>query len=275
VIETSEEPFRKYIKYGAYHYKAFEIVPRKDFLTYLRYKVVADIICSKFITKTKKKPIMFLDIGCGDGAFIYYVTKSRKDVNIDYIVGLDISPQGLKLAKRILKEKSHNSNTVLDLVLGDGCNLPFRSGVFSIVTSLEVIEHIENYETLLHEIKNVLKKGCSLVLTTPNAAHKGSKDPYHYKEFLPSELKASLEKTFCKTYLFGFWSLRGQNVIYYLIENAQHKKNKRNMILFKLMKPVISVIIRLLQFMLYFSTRYQSPQKSFILVAIVFKCESS
>jgi cyclopropane fatty-acyl-phospholipid synthase-like methyltransferase len=46
--------------------------------------------------------------------------------------------------------------------------LPYDDGRFDFVTAIEVIEHIENYPSMIKEFNRVLKPEGRLLLTTPN-----------------------------------------------------------------------------------------------------------
>lgn len=53
--------------------------------------------------------------------------------------------------------------------------LPFHDGAFDAVASVEGIEHLERPLDALREFHRVLKRGGTLVLTTPNVLHLGSR----------------------------------------------------------------------------------------------------
>jgi len=56
--------------------------------------------------------------------------------------------------------------------------LPYEAGQFQLVTSSEVVEHVENYRALLRDIARVLAPGGTLVLTTPNVLNAASRVRY-------------------------------------------------------------------------------------------------
>jgi SAM-dependent methyltransferase len=57
-------------------------------------------------------------------------------------------------------------------VRADACApLPFRSGAFDVVLSMEGIEHFEDQAGFLRECARVLRPGGRLILTTPNVLH--------------------------------------------------------------------------------------------------------
>ena len=94
-----------------------------------------------------------LDIGCGrpaefmkDGAFLTYI--NRKDS-----IGIDIDDL-----------KINNFNFLKTSVL----NLPFSDETFDNIVAMEILEHVENVEAALSEIRRVLKKDGLFIMTTPD-----------------------------------------------------------------------------------------------------------
>jgi len=61
-------------------------------------------------------------------------------------------------------------------VQADACAaLPFRTGAFDALVSLEGIEHFEDQTEFLRECARVLRPGGAMVLTTPNVLHLSSR----------------------------------------------------------------------------------------------------
>ncbi|MGE5467460.1 MAG: methyltransferase domain-containing protein [Ignavibacteria bacterium] len=56
--------------------------------------------------------------------------------------------------------------------------LPYQDGSFDVVTSSEVVEHLEDYRALLREIFRISKKGATVVVTTPNILNLSSRVRY-------------------------------------------------------------------------------------------------
>ena len=87
-----------------------------------------------------------LDIGCGEGMLALL---KRKDV---YLAGVDFSPELVGLARR-------NGYDVA--CMGQVTELPFATGSFDYVVSLDVLGHIpfDQKDALLAEVRRVLKPG--------------------------------------------------------------------------------------------------------------------
>jgi SAM-dependent methyltransferase len=73
-------------------------------------------------------------------------------------------------------------------VCADATYLPFRKQAFNCVVSLETLEHIRDQRVFLDNIKDSLKKGGRLILSTPNKLYASPLlpkplNPFHVKEF--------------------------------------------------------------------------------------------
>lgn len=100
-----------------------------------------------------KPPI--LDLGCGDGLFSLFAFGRNK-----ITVGLDKNcTETAKALKSGVYEK---------VVVSDGAKLPFKDEFFNSVIANSVLEHVDNLDKVLLEIRRVLKKNGRLVLTVPD-----------------------------------------------------------------------------------------------------------
>jgi ubiquinone/menaquinone biosynthesis C-methylase UbiE len=104
-----------------------------------------------------------LDVGCGPGAWLNYVSEITDLV----LSGMDISKVRLSHAIELLEDKAIN------LSIGDIRHLPFTDNQFTQTTAMEVIEHIPEWQVALSEIIRVSSD--RIVITVP------------YKERLKSE----------------------------------------------------------------------------------------
>jgi SAM-dependent methyltransferase len=67
---------------------------------------------------------------------------------------------------------------------------------FDAVVTFQVIEHIDQDLDFLRDIHRVLRPGGVLMLTTPNRLMSLSRNPWHVREYAPSEMKDILERVF-------------------------------------------------------------------------------
>ena len=111
-----------------------------------------------------------LDIGSGNGTFVE-VCKKR-----------GIIAHGIDGAK-------NNINFEKD-------KLPFENNSFDFISMIAVIEHIQNKEILMNEIKRVSKNNSILIITTPNFKYcykSFYNDPTHVSPFTEISLKKFLD----------------------------------------------------------------------------------
>jgi SAM-dependent methyltransferase len=99
-----------------------------------------------------------LDAGCGGGGTAVSLAEEAS-----FAVGLDLDARFLGSGTRLLREK-HVKNAAF--VQGDGARLPFRGGIFDVVFSHSVIEHVSSAEAYLRECHRVLRQGGVLYLST-------------------------------------------------------------------------------------------------------------
>jgi 2-polyprenyl-6-hydroxyphenyl methylase/3-demethylubiquinone-9 3-methyltransferase len=92
-----------------------------------------------------------LDLGCGDG-FTIRLIKQDGDVS-----GIDIDPIAVNRARA----------RGIEGRIGSASSIPFPNESFDIVTSIEVLEHLEDPLSAVKEARRVLKPGGSLIVTTP------------------------------------------------------------------------------------------------------------
>ena len=173
--------------------------------TYLRRferQVKHDIIM-RFITENKRTAIRnYLDVGCGDGRWttdIHAMVSEKvehQDVNAK---GIDFSKRAIGFAKLI--------STHIDFSVHKGEALPFSDETFDLVTSIEVIEHVEDgqEEDFLSELHRVTRKDGLVILSTPSWNLKIP--PHHFRHYTQARLEELAAAT-----NFEFLDIRGQSV---------------------------------------------------------------
>lgn len=102
---------------------------------------------SEALRKLKTKSRV-LDLACGVGTFTGCIHYYQMDVSV---YGLDISQKALSIA-------SNNYDDILFL-RADAMRLPFCDSSFDMVCGFDILEHVRDTETIISEIKRVLKPG--------------------------------------------------------------------------------------------------------------------
>lgn len=90
-----------------------------------------------------------LELGAGRGTISLYL---KKRFGIKTTLN-DISEQAMQLAKANFQFYNESAN----FDVADASNLPYPDNSFDIVTSIGLLEHLENYEPILKEAYRVLK----------------------------------------------------------------------------------------------------------------------
>ena len=105
-----------------------------------------------------------LEVGCGDGSFSVLL-KQRKGVEV---WGVEMHQESANMAGRRLDKVI--CGNFLDLV-GSG-QLP--SNYFDCIVFNDVLEHFQNYDDVLSEVKKILKPGAYVVTSLPNFRYVGN-----------------------------------------------------------------------------------------------------
>ena len=108
------------------------------------------------ISKIPKNANSILDVGCGNGWVAKEFLPKGKQV-----YSLDISVTNPDKAKKLYPNEKHFG------VAADSFHLPFSNDSFDCVIASEIIEHVFDPAEFVKELFRVVKKGGSLVITTP------------------------------------------------------------------------------------------------------------
>jgi SAM-dependent methyltransferase len=98
---------------------------------------------------------VILDLGCAQGILSHFLRQKG-----GLWVSVDQDLANLKTSQSLLKKNI--------VQIGAGV-LPFKSGSFDMVVSLDYIEHLDDDDLCLQEVQRILKKNGQLILATPRS----------------------------------------------------------------------------------------------------------
>lgn len=113
-----------------------------------------------------------IEVGCGTGALV----SELNDIS-DEVFGCDISRERLSVAKK----------RMTNVFEASGADLPVETSSVDVAISIEVIEHVQDSQSILEKFYRVLKQDGVLYLKTPN---RWTHDAY---QVLHNQLKDSRE----------------------------------------------------------------------------------
>jgi SAM-dependent methyltransferase len=114
---------------------------------------------------------------------------------------------------------------------------------FDTVVSFQVIEHIQNDRLFLQEIQRVLKPGGVALLTTPNRSLSLTRNPWHVREYLASELKAIASPVFSEVELKGITG--NEKVMAYYEQNRKSVQRLTRWDVFNLQYKLPAWVLRI------------------------------
>jgi ubiquinone/menaquinone biosynthesis C-methylase UbiE len=113
-----------------------------------------------------------LDIGCGKGFFCSILKKAGCEV-----YGIDSSQESILTAKKYI-------DNGINFQTGVAENLPYEDNCFDKVSSICVIEHVNNDDLFVKEVKRVLKQGGIFAFSADSLTSK-----YFSNEFIQQHVK--------------------------------------------------------------------------------------
>ena len=127
------------------------------------------------------KPIRILEIGCGNGWAISYISTNIEYYAIDRgdFYGESLKNKGVKF---LILDVNEN-------------NLPYEDRFFDLVMLNHVIEHISNYERFLKELYRVSVNGGYVYIRTPDISRVGHlffEDYTHIKPYTMNSLNSMM-----------------------------------------------------------------------------------
>jgi ubiquinone/menaquinone biosynthesis C-methylase UbiE len=133
------------------------------------------------------KTVLDIASGEGYGSALLAVKAAR-------VIGVDIDRDAVDHAKNRYQKDN------LTYVVGNCADIPLPTASIDLVVSFETIEHHEQHEQMMLEIKRVLKPDGILLISSPDKRNysdiPGFNNPYHVKELYDHEFKKLIESHF-------------------------------------------------------------------------------
>lgn len=160
----------------------------------------------------------FLDVGCGAGAYTESLRHCQPQLKV---YGVDISKTAIKKAKKDFPK--------IDFSVASAYRLPFPDCFFDVVVMKCVLEHLENPDKALTELRRVLKPKGLFYSITPLEGDKlvlncsprlSWKYQGHFQRFSRTSLLSLLEKNGFlveRHYFWGFLFCQVINFVYYFL----------------------------------------------------------
>jgi lipopolysaccharide biosynthesis protein/ubiquinone/menaquinone biosynthesis C-methylase UbiE len=154
-----------------------------------------------------------LDIASGEGYGSAMLARKA-----DKVTGVDISLISIKHARKRYKNEN------LNFIVGSCAEIPLPDACIDLVVSFETIEHHEQHEQMMQEIKRVLRPTGMLLISSPDkynySVEPGYSNPFHIKELYQHEFKQLLEKYFNNTAFFGQRVVYGSSILSELLPTS-------------------------------------------------------
>lgn len=151
-----------------------------------RYTAVKDMVAGKTV----------LDIASGEGFGSFFMAQ-----HASHVTGVDVAEDAISHAK--LRYARDN----LEFKVGSCSDIPLGDASVDVVVSFETIEHHDEHEQMMREIRRVLKPGGVLIISSPDKREYSdiprTKNPHHVKELYRDELTALLDANFKHHVMYG------------------------------------------------------------------------
>jgi lipopolysaccharide biosynthesis protein/SAM-dependent methyltransferase len=137
-----------------------------------------------------------LDIACGEGYGADILAATAKSV-----VGVDISPEAIEHAKSCYRDPR------IFFRVGSATDIPIPDASVDMVVSFETIEHLEDHDRMMQELRRVLRPGGLLMISSPNKLEYSDKPGYsnrfHVRELYTEEFVTLVSRHFTTTKRYG------------------------------------------------------------------------
>lgn len=171
--------FDKYERHGAYHWQLIDT--NNDYR--LKVEYVADLV---------RPTDRVLDIGCGDAAYAYFVSK-----RCAHVTGIDADRAAIACAKRELSCRNAGAVDVHRMTISSLSLARLgATKVFDVIYSMDVVEHLPDPGELCEKILELADPNTTIVVGTPTYLGADLLSEYHEREYTESAFRELLSGYF-------------------------------------------------------------------------------
>lgn len=131
-----------------------------------------------------------LDIACGVGYGTQILLENDKDSKIEHITGVDLDNDTIEYART----NYPNEKVTYKVYDANSPDLKDKLGTFDTIISFETIEHLEEDEVFVSNLKKLLKPSGRLIISTPFGRGRGiaCTNSFHVHQYKEEEFKQIL-----------------------------------------------------------------------------------
>jgi demethylmenaquinone methyltransferase / 2-methoxy-6-polyprenyl-1,4-benzoquinol methylase len=163
------------------------ITPRYDLLNHLLSfsldRVWRRRTANRFAHILRRPDARVLDLCCGTGDLVFALARKRGANGVSIIGGDFVEPMLVRA-----RAKASRAAQAVAFSAADALQLPFPNATFDLVTSAFGFRNLANYETGMHEIARVLKRGGEvgiLEFSEPGAGPLAGVFRFYFRQVLP------------------------------------------------------------------------------------------
>lgn len=174
-------------------FKFLFTVENKHFWHVGRKEIIGQVL-KHSLGKTDFKNIKMIEIGCGTGNVLSYLRTQNMNIS-----GADYFIEGLQFCQQRIKAPLYQI---------DASQTPFANNSFDIIGLFDLIEHIQQDETLLKEAHRICKNNGKIIITVPAHQYLWSyfdQLSCHQRRYSKNELIDKLQKAGFKVEKISFY----------------------------------------------------------------------
>lgn len=166
------------------YYREYYDLERQHWWFVAREKIISNYIKKLITDKTlNQNDLKILNVGCGPGRSSQYLSTFGEVTSVEYD----------KDCCEFASEK-----TGLKIINGSITELPFDHNFFDLVCAFDVIEHVENDQLAVSEMKRVVKNNGVILITVPAFMSLWSHHDvinHHFRRYKLNEIEKLFDKS--------------------------------------------------------------------------------